>query len=111
MPALSRVAQRPLGPLVSFSFFATTRMLLLGGGPRMLGGGGRHIPGTSSCVAFFLSLCDSRHPLDFPFVCGSTPRTLYDGPARSAEWKPCFLRHPRRRAQHPLHLIVRSILP
>ena len=83
MVALSRVAQRPLDPLVSSSFFATNSMLL-SGGPHMFGGGGHHILGTSSCAASSLSLCDYlglgfATPEISPFVCGSAPYTPEDG--------------------------------
>ena len=83
MVALSRVAQRPLDPLISSSFFATTSMLLLSGGPH-IGGDGHHIFGTSSCAASSLSLCDYlSHGFATaemsPFFCGSAPHTPEDG--------------------------------
>jgi len=49
--ALFRVSQRPLGPLISSSFFATSSMLLLSSGPYMLGGGGHRVLGTLPCAA------------------------------------------------------------
>ena len=83
MVALSRVAQRPLDPLISSSLFATTSMLLLSGGTH-IGGGGHHFFGTSSCAASSLSLCDYLShgfatPEMSPFFCGSAPHTPEDG--------------------------------
>ena len=77
------VAQRPLGPLVSFSFFANTSVLLLSGGP-LIGVDGHQTSSTSSCAAYSLSLCNSLGlgfdmPGSPPFVCASTPHTPEGG--------------------------------